>query len=480
MNRRPIITTARVTLVLAVIFLGTLTAGSTLVQKFDFVRLNDEVQQFAVVVDMTVQISFGAHSSEQQQRYLGTIVTDDGLVMFNGSDLLIDNNFTAQSGFSVRTEPTVIEISTLDGRTFRGEYIGTDQYTRLGFLRIIDTTNSSFQPVEFATKADLQIGDWLVAHMLLPDFITPPLSADVGMISVLVELPEALPLTIGFNSLQLASVLYDEEHRPVGVLGTLSNPSQSADGGDGMGRFPIPLLGVITADRITPLIAKPPVQGEVDRGWLGIRLQALTDDMAEFWELDIDGGIILNEVMKNSPAEAAGLKVGDIVFELNGLAIDISREENLPVFQRSISEMGPDQTVEMTILRPGDSGLETIRVVAMLAKAPMAAGDSPEYECKSLELTIRDLVFDDYMYFNQDPDTFEGVFVSGLETGGLSEIGGLRFGDVIQRIEATDVTDVAGAEEALQTVESERPREIVFFVWRGNQTLFVNVKTDWR
>ncbi|MFH1686460.1 MAG: PDZ domain-containing protein [bacterium] len=480
MIRQFILAAGNVTLMLAVTFVGTLAPASTGAQSFDFERLGSEVQQFSVVVDMTVQISFGAHSSEQQQKYLGTIVTTEGLVMFNGSDLLSDNAMSSYSGFSVRTEPTKIEISTLGGTTFRGEYVGSDQYTRLGFVKIADSSGQLFQPVSFVADIDLQVGDWLAIHMLLPDFISPSLMADVGMVSTLVQKPEVMPLTIGFNSLQLASVMYDEKHRPVGVLGILTDPSQSPDeGGDGMSQFPMPLLGVITADRIARLVAKPPVQGEIDRGWLGIRLQALTEDMAEYWGLEIDGGIIVNEVMKNSPSEAAGLQVGDIIYELNGLAIDVSREESLPIFQRSIADLGPHAAVEMAVLRPGAFGLDTIRTVATLAEAPIAAGDSPEYKCESLEFTIRNLVLDDYMFFNQDPDTFQGVFVSALEPGGLAEIGGLQYGDVIQRIEAAEVIDVAEAEQMLDSLALDKPREIVFFVWRGSRTLFVNVKTDW-
>ena len=64
---------------------------------------------------------------------------------------------------------------------------------------------------------EFEIGSWLAAYVILPEFIDPPLAADIGMISNLVEAPEQFALTVGFNSLEFASVLYDTDLNPVGA-----------------------------------------------------------------------------------------------------------------------------------------------------------------------------------------------------------------------------------------------------------------------
>jgi len=450
-------------------------------QSFDFQQLRQRANEFSVVVDLELQISFGAHSTEQQGKYLGTIVTGDGLVIFDGSDLLSDNALSAYSGFDVKTNPLNIEMVTMDGRHFSAEYVGVDRYSRLAFARIITEEPTEFPAVVFTDQQHFKVGDWLALFMLLPDFIQPSLAADIGMLSVMVESPEPFPLTIGFSPLQLTSVLFSEAGEPVGILGTLLNPSDANGGGaEAFASYGMPLLGVITAERLQKLIDDPPTRGEVERGWLGIKLQALTGDMAEYWGLDVAGGIIINEIIKNSPAETAGLRVGDVIYEVNGKSVSVDREENLPVFQREIAEMLPGESVELAALRPGESSPNTIKVIVTLARAPIDAADSPEYKNEALEFTVRDLVFSDYMFFQRDQENFSGVFVSGLEQGGLAEVGGLRYGDVIQRIGVDQVSTVEEAESIMMQLEDEAPSEVIFFVWRNSKTMFVNVKTDWQ
>jgi S1-C subfamily serine protease len=67
-----------------------------------------------------------------------------------------------------------------------------------------------------------------------------------------------------------------------------------------------------------------------------------------------------------------------------------------------------------------------------------------------------------------------------LKQGGLAAVGGLQIGDVIQRIGSTDITSVDDVKTAVEQIEQEKPAEVIFFVWRDNKTLFVNVKTDWQ
>ena len=455
--------------------------GNALAQDFDYHRLDSKVREFSVIIRMKIEISFGVHSAEQEERYLGTIVGQDGLVIFNGASLDTDGPFSELSGMGVRTNPTDIEVERLDGRKYDGEFLGVDKFTRIGFVQILHPAGERFPFVEFEVDRQFKVGDWLTLYMLLPEFIAPSLAADVGMVSSLVQSPEDFPLTVGFSQLQLNSVLFNENLEPVGVLGTLVDPSLSgSEAMESFGQTGIPLLGIIRSERLLGIIADPPRKGQTDKGWLGIRLQAMTKDIADYWSLDTDGGIIVNEVMRGSPADLAGLVVGDVIFEVNGEPVGVDRDENLPVFQRKIAEIGPGSSVELTVARPRVDAADTITTIATLTKAPLAASDAADWESESLEFKVRDLVFDDYLFYNQDPETFHGVFVAELKQGGLSSVGGLRFGDVIQRIGTSVVTSVDEAREVLEQIDREQPSEVIFFVWRDNKTMFVNVKTDWQ
>ncbi len=453
-------------------------------QRFDFDKLRQTLNSYSVVIDMKVEVSYGVHTNETQDRLMGTIVTEDGLVMFNGAALASDNAFSSFAGFSIRTTPTSIEINTLDGRRFEGEYVGVDRFTRIGFLKILADEGQKFTPVQFRQERQFKVGSWVALYMLLPEFVTPPVAADVGMISTIVQSPEYFPLTVGFNALQLTAVLFDESLQPVGVLGLLNDPSTgSMDPGgmlDSFDQMGFPLLGIVTGDRLAELIADPPEKGKVDRGWLGITLQALTEEIGEFWNLDADGGIIVNDVVKSSPAAQAGLEIGDIIFEVNGQPVEVDKEEKIPVFQRFISELGPGTSVEFSVIRVSDEGLaDTLQLLATLQSAPLTATDAPEYENKALEFKVRDLVFADYLLYNLDSESFHGVVVSELKQGGLAALEGLSIGDVIQRIDNGVVHSVEDVKPIMEEIEQKKLEEIIFFVWRNNRTLFVNVKTNW-
>lgn len=452
-------------------------------QSFDFAKLQQAVGKYTVIIDMKLEISFGVHTNEQEDRLMGTIVSPDGLVLFNGGSLSSDDAYSSYAGFSVKTTPISIEVTTLDGRRFEGEYVGVDRFTRIGFLRLLGTGENEFKPISFRPEKKFDVGSWLSLYTLLPEFVHPPLAADIGMISTIVKSPEYFPLTVGFNSLQITSVLFNEALEPVGVLGMLDDPSASGLDGGGMmesfTQFDMPLLGVVTGDRLAKLIADPPQKGKIDRGWLGITLQALTEDIAAFWNLENSSGIIVNDVVKSSPAAQAGLEVGDIIYEVNGQPVEVDKEEKIPVFQRFISELGPGTAIEFSVLRVGDIGVDTLQLLATLQSAPIAATDAPEYESEALEFKVRDMVFDDYLFHNLDSETFHGVVVSELKQGGLADLEGLTIGDIIQRVGSASVKSVEEIEPVLKEIEKKKPNEVIFFVWRNNKTLFVNVKTHW-
>jgi len=471
-----------ITLLLNVIILFLISTIVT-AQDFDFESLDKKVVDYTVIMEMKIELSFGMQSAEHEQRMLATIISDDGLIVFDGSFLSEDNPFSPISSFSFRITPTRIQIITLDGNEYQAEYIGLDRRTKLGFAQIINAGDKKFKPVRFKETQPLPVGSWLSTYMLLPEFVEPSLAADIGMISAHTVLPEKFTLTVGFTPMNLASPLYNENLQPIGLLGLLSDPSSSsADQGglmESYGQTDQSLLGVIAPNRIKELIADPPQKGKIDRAWLGITLQALTSDIASFLNIKEPGGIIINEVIPESPADKSGLKIGDVIYQLNNQRIEVDKEENLSIFQHSIANMGAGATVEFSVYRPVDDRVDSLILLTELEAAPMAATAADSFESEDLEFTVRDLVFADFINYNIEQGAIQGVVVSELKQSGVSDIGGLRIGDVISRIGSADIENIADMEKVMEGVEMEKPSEIIFFVWRFGKTLFVNVKTDW-
>ena len=135
--------------------------------------------------------------------------------------------------------------------------------------------------------------------------------------------------------------------------------------------------------------------------------------------------------------------------------------------------------VELTVIRSRGEDSDTLQLSAHLMAAPLAASDAERYEYEAFEMTVRDLVFSDFLSFNVEQNSLEGVVVSQLKPGGLANISGLRPVDIIQRVNDQVVTSADDFSRFLAEIEAERPSEVVFFVWRFGQTLFINLRTDW-
>ncbi len=460
--------------------------SATMAYDFDYDRISKEASKYMVVIDIEVEVSYGTQSTEMKNRTLGTIVSSDGLVIFDGSPINADDPFSVMSGMQVNIEPKKIDITLMDERIYQAEFIGIDQFTKLGFCKIISDEEGKKEKFEFLKlkkRDDFKIGEMLTVYMLLPNYVTPPLAVDVGMVSTIIDEPEEFVLTVGFNELEAASVIYDMSGTAVGILVRLSNQGQSEFGSTSNGFTSIedfmPLLGIGDIDKIRKLIENPPKKGEITRGWLGIHLQALTADMAEFWNLKIAGGIIVNDVVNDSPADKAGLETGDIIVKLNGRPIEVDSEETLPIFRRQILEFAAETEVDFEIFRRQDGDVDTLNMTATLTRAPLSPGEALDFEDNNFEMKLRNMVFADYSFYNLDKDKFKGVVVKELESGGWASVGGINPGDIIQSIDGNKVTDIEETKELLSNIAETKPKEVIFFVWRNNKTLFINIKTDW-
>ena len=141
--------------------------------------------------------------------------------------------------------------------------------------------------------------------------------------------------------------------------------------------------------------------------------------------------------------------------------------------------MGAGTTVNFTILRRHDGTIDSLEIPITLAQAPLTPVEANDYEDDNFEMKIRDMVFADYNIYNLDRGKFKGVIVKEVEPGGWSAVGGIQPGDIIQSIGNRKTDSVEDAKNILVELGQEKPEEVIFFIWRDNKTLFINIKTDW-
>jgi S1-C subfamily serine protease len=440
--------------------------------------LYDKIDRVLVTVRYKAQMTYMGESEDIEGRVMGLSVGPDGLIIFDGTTLGTGAHFaTDGTGMPRVGKPTSLTVTDWAGKTYEAEFIGVDQYSSIAFCRLPDSANNAIAPAVF-DQVDLSLGDKVLVFWMLPENFQPRFQVTEATVTTVLTQPEKYYLLGELPPDFIMAPVVSQDGKLLGVVTPVTSAAGGYDGYSGGGTMSIP-VGIMPVEQLKKILAAPPMPGDFKQGWMGISLQALDPEIASFWNITVPGGIIVSDVIPRSPAEKAGLKMGDFIVALDGKPLEVKKDAALPVFQKMVSEQGAGAKLDMTVLRPSDEKVDTLSLTLVLDRAPVAAGDAPSYEDKNFDVTVRDLVFADYNSRNLDPDKIKGVMVDKLEAGGWADIGGLDPGDIVMKINDQTVVSVKEAKDVFSQLEKDKGREVVFMVWRNNKTQFVNVKTHW-
>jgi len=444
----------------------------------DYQNIYDKVDRVLVTVEYKAEMTFMGQGDDIEGRVAGLSVEPQGTIIFDGTSLGVGSHFGMDAVGAPRVEkPKSLKITDYKGNTYDAEFIGVDQFSSIAFCRLPDSVKTKIEAAKFSDKEPV-LGQEILVFWLLPDGFEPRLQMSSSVITSILSKPEKYFLTGELTPDFIMTPVLTTSGDFIGVITPLNRSGGRMAPFDAGEAFGTP-VGVMPTDRFKELLAKPPAPDEFKRGWMGIALQALDPEVAAFWNVKVPGGIIVSDIIPNSPAEKAGLKTGDFIIGLDGNPIDIKDDGDLPVFQKDISERGAGGQMDFLVVRPTEGQVDSLQVNVVLGDMPVSASDAPRYEDKNFDLTIRDLVFVDYNVRNLDPDEIKGVVVDKEEPGGWAAVDGLRPGDIIMKINDQDVASVEDCKPIFESIKKEKKREAVFMVWRFNKTQFVNIKTHW-
>ncbi len=338
----------------------------------------------------------------------------------SGSGVLVDPRGYVLTNNHVIENAQDITVRLSDGRKFTAKLVGRDPKTDLAVLKV--EAPAPLPAAELGDSDHLRVGQWAIA-------IGNPFGLDrtvtVGIISATAR--NRVGVATYENFIQT-----DASINPGNSGGPLLNLDGKVIGintaivaaGQGIG-FSIPINQAKEVMR--QLIAS----GRVVRGWLGIAIQDVTDELAGTF--GVREGVLVAEVMKGGPAEAAGVRQGDVIVELNGAPI-----KEVPELQRRVAAVAPGQPVRLKVIRERKPVALSVTVTEMPAEEPVLAG-APEDE--GWGLSVEPLSGDAAAQLGLT--IAAGLLVTDVVAGSPADKAGLRRGDVIVEVGKKPVADPA-------------------------------------
>ena len=370
----------------------------------------------------------------------GFIISNDGYIVTNAH--VVDNS----SKITVRLD---------DKRKFDAKVIGVDKLSDIALIKI-DTSGLPY--VSLGDSDKLDVGQWVVA-------IGAPFGLDYtatqGIVSALSRsLPTEtyvpfIQTDAAINPGNSGGPLFDLKGNVIGVNSQIYSKS-----GGYMGvSFAIPINIV---KNVTDQLKNT---GKVSRGWLGVGIQNVSQNLAQSFNMSDTNGSLVSSVVKDSPAEKAGLAVGDVIISYDDKAVESSSHlpllvGNTPIGKDVVIKVirsGVEKQLNVTINKLGGSDEP---VVAALDKG-------------SLGVAVSDLSKEERAKLNNKN---QGVKIENVMSDSPADNAGIQSGDVILTVDGKSIESPATLKKVIQNADAKKPLAIL--LQRGDQALFVAVRLD--
>ncbi|HTI39884.1 MAG TPA: DegQ family serine endoprotease [Vicinamibacterales bacterium] len=375
----------------------------------------------------------------------GVLVTSDGYIL--------TNNHVVDGANDVRVELP-------DRRAFSAKVVGTDAPTDLAVVKVDakdlptlaigDSDAVRVGDVVLAVGNPLNVGETVTSGIISAKGRSTPASGD--------DYENFLQTDAAINHGNSGGALVNTNGQLIGINSQIMSPS---DGNIGIG-FAIPSN---MAKNVMDQLIKT---GSVSRGMLGVKVQAVTPDMATAMNLPSVQGAVVSDVDSGSPAAKAGLQQGDVITQINGKPVADSNE-----LRNIVAGTRPGSTVSLQLLRHGKT--ENVQATLGELKATRAAGGSSSSDDSGhgqFGMSVQPLT-PDIAEQLQLPRSTKGVVVAGVEPDGIAAESGIAEGDVIEKVNGQPVSTVDQLKSALDN-NSGKPS--LLLVNKKGSEIFLTLK----
>ncbi len=369
-----------------------------------------------------------------------------------GSGVIVDPSGIALTNAHVVEKATDIEVVTLDGSKHKAKIIGLDKKTDLAVLKL-DDGKATFRYARLGDSEKMQVGDWVIA-VGSPFGLQSTVTA--GIISAKARqigqgpFDDFLQTDAAINPGNSGGPLVNMQGEVIGINTAI------VAGGSGIG-FAIPIN--MAKKVYTELVAK----GKVTRGWLGVSIQPLTPELAKSFGAKDTKGVLISDIVPDSPASKSGLKSGDVLLEFNGKKMEAPGD-----LQRAVGLTSPNQDAKVKVLR--DQSEKTLEI--RIGEAPEERAEAKGNGIRGrslLGLDVRPVTPEIARQLNLPSP--EGVVIARVEDGSAAAEAGIQRGDVIREINRQRVRTMGDFERLTKDVkEGDR---LTVLLQRGQTSLYV-------
>ena len=385
-----------------------------------------------------------------------------------GSGFIIDEKGIVVTNNHVIQDAEDIVVIVNGDQEFKAKVIGADPLSDIAVLQL--ETKENFIPVQFGDSDKARIGDWVIAignPFGLGGTVTSGIISARNRSIGLSRYEDYIQTDASINSGNSGGPLFDMNGDVIGINTAILGRSGSV----GIG-FSIPSNSAKIV--INQLIEF----GETKRGWLGVRIQDVTKEIADVEKLDKPRGALVASVAENSPSDKAGIKAGDIILEFNGVKINKMKE--LPAI---VAKTKVGITVKVKVWR---NKKELIRNVLLgrletsddfkVKKIPEDL-EKKELEIESLKITVRLLNKDD-IKTRKLPNQTTGIVVTKIKNNSPLN-NSLKVNSIIVEAQKKKIKSIKDLRDIVQKVLNSNQKTILLAIYNNqNQRRYLGVKLD--
>jgi serine protease Do len=370
-----------------------------------------------------------------------------------GSGFIISRDGYIVTNHHVIKDADQIKVILHDKQEYDATIVGTDPMTDLALIKV---EAKDLQPLKFGRSGDAHIGTWVVAigsPFGLEQTVTAGIISAKGRILGSGPYDDFIQTDASINPGNSGGPLLNMDGEVIGINTAIVRSGQ------GIG-FAIP------SDLATGIIDQLIDTQQVSRGWMGVAIQNITPELAEYYGIDDTGGVYgvyVAKVYEDNPAHEAGIETGDVIISVNDQKIQTSRDLTM-----TIAGLKVDETVDVKIIRDGKEKTVKVKLGKRPDQDPETLASQDEFDGLGFKFKEMDPPTARHLGY---PPGIKGLVVTEIKPDSAAQNSGVRTGDLLMELNRQRISTLKDYYALLDSIEKGSTAQMLFR--RGNSHVFV-------